>query len=180
MRKTVQFLAMAALLLFISTGCRSQVPTTQPKAAFLSWNAPVPATIPPPAGTWQGCGTPSTCAFGVYAESVATATTPCDPVTSANYKQVGTTAAGVTAYQDATPGFRCFVVATLQSGNVSAPSNSAFVNVPPLPLAPGTLTTTVQTAELLTKPALPQPGTAKAAYQLAANASPMNLRVEVR
>ena len=149
------FLGVAAAALF-SAGCHGQEPqASKGYNVNLSWVAPAAS-----AG-WAGCTATSPCVYAVYAETIAAGTTACDPSTSANWKEITTTATrpSATTYMDssATGLNRCYNVETVQASQNSAPSNTVQLVVPGIPTAPAVSAPTSAQQSLLELPLLPIP-----------------------
>ena len=155
----MRYLALA--LLALSVGCHAQVPPASAGGSVaLTWTAPT-------AGSgWAGCTTAAPCTYAVYRDTTAN-----DPVTSTNWKQIGTssttsysdtTASGLTAYYN---------VETVQSSKNSAPSNVAGPFSPSgPPLAPSVNGTSSE----LVLPDEPQP------TMVAKNSAPIGLHGKVK
>lgn len=143
--KNIIFLAVLATL---TIGCGHAQITPAAHSVTLTWTAPA-NPVNPPAGSWQGCGTPSTC---TYVVSKALGNT-CPAVVynptaggDGNYTPLNqTNPATTTTYVDSSAaGPSCFIVQTLQAGEYSLASNVAGpFTVPANPAAPVTNSTAV-------------------------------------
>ena len=127
----------AALVLgVLAAGCHGQVPpASHGYQVTLTWT---PAAA---SGNWAGCTAGSPCVYAVYAETLATGVSTCDPTTSTNYKEITTSAtrpSGSSYVDPNTTGLtKCYDVETVQGGQNSGPSNIAGPAVSPgIPLAP--------------------------------------------
>lgn len=135
--KRLLLLSIAALVV----GCGHAQVTPAAHSVTLTWTAPA-TPVNPPAGSWTGCGTPSTC---TYVVSRALGST-CPAVTynptaggDGNYTPLNqATPSTTTTYVDsAAAGPVCYIVQTLQAGEYSLASNvSGPFTVPANPGAP--------------------------------------------
>jgi hypothetical protein len=131
------FAALAVIALFLTAGCRAQVPASKATNVVLTWTAPA------------GC---SGCSYIV---SRATGTT-CPPTTGTAYTPLNqSTPATAATYTDVAPPSGvsvCYVAQTIQSGLTSvasAPSDGGIpIAIPALPLPPGGLNGATQSAAL--------------------------------
>lgn len=140
----------ASLFLFAALGCHAQVTPTPQKNVDLSWTAPVQ----------PACTTAAPCTYDVSRITLAagTSTCPAPNVTTPNYTPLNSAnpVSGTTYTDTSAVGLTtCFIVQTVQGGQVGQPSNTAgpFV-VPSLPGIPGVPSGSVAD---LKQPALPQP-----------------------
>lgn len=153
-------------LIGLTAGCHAQLPVSPAPTVALAWTAPT-----------SGC--PS-CTY-VLSRVTVTSGTACP---SSGYAQIGTTAANVLTFTDATPpqGVNvCYIVQAqtvstpVLTGAASAPSNSgAVLTIPAVPTAPGAPTTTTTAKDV-------QPQTAPAVSQQLASAGnpPINLKARL-
>ncbi len=136
-------IAALAILVMAAVGCHPQAPQPSP-----GYNVNLTATAPP------SDGNSAPFSYAVYRETI-TGTT-CDPTTSTNWKEITTPTARPAApsYVDGTAtGLNvCYFMVTYQTptGQTmpqnSGPSNTAAAQVPGVPLAPTSLSTTSQQA----------------------------------
>lgn len=128
-------LAISALALSLTAGCRAQIPVSPTPTADVSWTAPT-----------GGCGTAGASCTYVVLRTTATGAT-CPDNTGTAYTQVGTTPAGVLTYTDSavpTGAKVCWIIQAqtastpVLTGPPSGPSNSGNpLQIPSVPLAPG-------------------------------------------
>ena len=110
---------IGVMLVLLAVGCHSQVPPAPPGYQVnLSWT---PAAA---SGNWAGCTTGSPCVYAVYAETLATGVSSCDPTTSTNYKEITTSAtrpSGSSYVDPNTTGLtKCYDVETVRPARTAA------------------------------------------------------------
>lgn len=144
----MKYLAIAILALS-TVGCHGQITPTPQKNVSLSWTAPAD----------PACTAAAPCTYVVSRAALTSGATSCPAVnyTVANYTPLNSSSpVSAVAYTDtAASGLTaCFVVQTLQAGQVSLASNAAGpLFVPPTPGAPSISGAVAENQE----PALPMP-----------------------
>ena len=139
----------ACVMLCFALGCRGQLPPTTSQVTL-------GGAVPSAGGGWLGCGAgQSACTF-VFSRAAVTGAT-CPAATGGVYAPLNSAAPATSlAYVDPTVGTFCYVAQTLQSSNVSVPSNTVGpFTVLASPLAPA-ITGQTTTASLV-RPALAPP-----------------------